>query len=213
MATYERNTGIPRYEQIARDLAERISRGDYREGEKIFGRSTLAGTYQVSPETIRRAIALLHSRGVLAAEAGRGVTITSAANAQKFLDEFRARERLDELQEKVASLFEERRRLDAAIEDTLGEILSYTSKSISTVQNLTDFVIQPGSPLVGKTIGSAQIRMRTGATIIAVAKDGEDIYSPGPDLTLGGGDVLVVVGTGDAKEKMKALVGPGGLEE
>lgn len=206
MATHERGAGTPRYEQIARDLAERISRGDYREGEKIFGRSTLAGTYQVSPETIRRAIALLHSRGVLAAEAGRGVTITSVSNAQKFLDEFRVRERLDELQEKVAALFEQRRKLDTEIEETLGEILSYTSKSISTVQNLTDFVIQPTSALVGQTIGSAQIRMRTGATIIAVAKDGEDIYSPGPDLTLGAGDVLVAVGTGEAKEKLKALV-------
>jgi len=206
MATHERNAGTPRYEQIARDLAERISRGEYREGEKIFGRSTLAGTYQVSPETIRRAIALLHSRGVLAAEAGRGVTITSVSNAQKFLEEFRAREHLTELQEKIASLFEQRRRLDEDIEGTLGEILAYTSKSISTVQNLTELVIQPGSSLVGQTLASAQIRLRTGTTIIAVAKDGEDIYSPGPDVTLGAGDVLVAVGTSEAKDKLKLLV-------
>jgi len=207
MTIHERSAGTPRYEQIARDLAERITRGDYKEGEKVFGRSTLAGTYQVSPETIRRAIALLHSRGVLAAEAGRGVTITSVANAQKFLEEFRAREHLDELQEKIADLFEQRRRLDTEIESTLGEILAYTSKTISTVQNLTELVIQPGSALVGQTLASAQIRMRTGATIIAVAKDGEDIYSPGPDLVLGSGDVLVAVGTNEAKEKLKALVG------
>ncbi len=206
MATHERSAGTPRYEQIARDLAERISRGEYREGEKIFGRSTLAGTYQVSPETIRRAIALLHSRGVLAAEAGRGVTITSVSNAQKFLEEFRAREHLTELQEKIASLFEQRRRLDEEIEGTLGEILAYTSKSISTVQNLTELVIQPGSSLVGQTLASAQIRLRTGTTIIAVAKDGEDIYSPGPDVTLGAGDVLVAVGTSEAKDKLKLLV-------
>lgn len=206
MATHERNAGTPRYEQIARDLAERISRGEYREGEKIFGRSTLAGTYQVSPETIRRAIALLHSRGVLAAEAGRGVTITSVSNAQKFLEEFRAREHLTELQEKIASLFEQRRRLDEEIEGTLGEILAYTSKSISTVQNLTELVIQPGSSLVGQSLASAQIRLRTGTTIIAVAKDGEDIYSPGPDVTLGAGDVLVAVGTNEAKDKLKLLV-------
>ncbi|MHB9144628.1 MAG: TrkA C-terminal domain-containing protein [Symbiobacteriia bacterium] len=206
MATHERGAGTPRYEQIARDLADRISRGDYREGEKIFGRSTLAGTYQVSPETIRRAIALLHSRGVLAAEAGRGVTITSVSNAQKFLEEFHVRERLDELQEKVASLFDQRRKLDTEIEETLREVLTHTSKSISAVQNLTDFVIQPASALVGRTIGAAQIRMRTGATIIAVAKDGEDIYSPGPDLALAAGDVLVAVGTTEAKEKLKSLV-------
>ncbi|MGE5590922.1 MAG: TrkA C-terminal domain-containing protein [Bacillota bacterium] len=206
MATHERNPGTPRYEQIARDLAERISRGEYREGEKIFGRSTLAGTYQVSPETIRRAIALLHSRGVLAAEAGRGVTITSVTNAQKFLEEFRAREHLTELQEKIAALFEQRRHLDEEIEGTLGEILAYTSKSISTVQNLTELVIQPGSPLVGQTLASSQIRLRTGTTIIAVAKDGEDIYSPGPDVPLEAGDVLVAVGTNEAKEKLKALV-------
>lgn len=207
MATHERSAGTPRYEQIARDLAERISRGDYKEGEKVFGRSTLAGTYQVSPETIRRAIALLHSRGVLAAEAGRGVTIISVSNAQKFLEEFRAKERLTELQDKINELFEQRRHLDAEIESTLSEILAYTSKSISTVQNLTELVIQPGSALVGQTLASAQIRMRTGTTIIAVGKDGEDVYSPGPDLVLASGDVLVAVGTNEAKEKLKTLVG------
>ena len=55
----------PRYEKIALDIANAIYKGQYEEGEKIYGRSTLAGTYNVSPETIRRAIKILEDVGVV----------------------------------------------------------------------------------------------------------------------------------------------------
>lgn len=49
----------PRYVKIAMAVAERIYRGEFAIGEKVRGRSTLAGQYGVSPETIRRATSLL----------------------------------------------------------------------------------------------------------------------------------------------------------
>ena len=56
-------TEIPRYEQIAVDIASKVANGEYKIGAKLYGRSTLGGQYNVSPETIRRAMALLQKRG------------------------------------------------------------------------------------------------------------------------------------------------------
>ena len=50
---------LPVYQTIALDLARRIINQEFSVGEKISGRTLLAGQYSVSPETIRKAIFLL----------------------------------------------------------------------------------------------------------------------------------------------------------
>ena len=72
---YRDITDIPRYEQIAVDLATKIAQNEYKVGTKLYGRSTLAGQYNVSPETIRRAVALLQSIGIVEVVAGRGIMV------------------------------------------------------------------------------------------------------------------------------------------
>ena len=69
----DRKTGAPVYQQIAIDLATKISNGKFRPGERISGRSTMAGHYNVSPETIRRAVSILEDAGVVAARPRRGL--------------------------------------------------------------------------------------------------------------------------------------------
>ncbi|MDF2533128.1 MAG: transcriptional regulator, GntR family, partial [Clostridia bacterium] len=54
----------PIYKKIAIDIANKIVKGDIKEKDKISGRSVLASMYNVSPETIRRAVALLHESEV-----------------------------------------------------------------------------------------------------------------------------------------------------
>ncbi|WZU02851.1 hypothetical protein MGH68_08340 [Erysipelothrix sp. D19-032] len=39
----------PRYQQIAMDIAARIARNDFEEGQRISGRSVLSSEYAVSP--------------------------------------------------------------------------------------------------------------------------------------------------------------------
>ena len=56
----EKMAATSQYLHIARDLAARIAKGEFPEGGKLFGRSMLASEYGVSPETIRRALRLLH---------------------------------------------------------------------------------------------------------------------------------------------------------
>jgi transcriptional regulator, GntR family len=56
----KRKTGnIPKYEQIATDIAYQIVEGTYKEGEKIYARSSIGSRYNVSSETARRAVCVL----------------------------------------------------------------------------------------------------------------------------------------------------------
>ena len=76
------------YKQIALDIAQGIVAGRYPPGVKLRGRSTLAGQYNVSPETIRRATALLEKSEVLEVVPGAGIFIKSEKQAQEFVNRF-----------------------------------------------------------------------------------------------------------------------------
>jgi len=51
------------------------------------------------------------------------------------------------------------------------------------------------SPFAEKTLGATQLRSRTGASIVAIVREGDVLPSPGPAENLQPGDVLIVVGT------------------
>ena len=65
--------GMPRYQQIALDIATQIVKQQYKVGDRIYARSSLASKYHVSPETARRAICLLADMDIVEAEKGSGV--------------------------------------------------------------------------------------------------------------------------------------------
>lgn len=66
--------------------------------------------------------------------------------------------------------------------------------------------IAPASGVVGRTIGEAAIRSRTGVSIVAVVRDGQTIPSPPPGHTFEIGDIAVAVGTPDGIGQVRALL-------
>ena len=54
--------------------------------------------------------------------------------------------------------------------------------------------LPPDSPLVGKTLAATGLRTQTGALVLAVGRDGDEMATPGPHFRLAADDVLVVVG-------------------
>ncbi len=61
----------------------------------------------------------------------------------------------------------------------------------ATVDNVQ---IQPEHPAQGRSLQELDIRRNTGATVIAVVRQGEAITNPGPDLRLETDDILVLLG-------------------
>lgn len=70
-------------------------------------------------------------------------------------------------------------------------------------------VLGPDSPYVGRTLADAQIRSRTGASVVAVARHGEVIASPEPSTRFMAGDKVVVVGTDQGVAAVARLLADG----
>ena len=67
-----------KYESVAISIADQVAKGIYVINERLRGRSTLASLYKVSPETIRRAMALLEAHGVVKVTQGSGIRVLYA---------------------------------------------------------------------------------------------------------------------------------------
>ena len=54
--------------------------------------------------------------------------------------------------------------------------------------------IEPDSSAAGKTLRYLDIRKNSGASVIAIARNGEAITNPAPDIILQGDDIVVLIG-------------------
>ncbi len=66
----------------------------------------------------------------------------------------------------------------------------------------------PGSPVIEKTLGEIGLRGKSGASVIAVLRDGETVLSPGAKYSLGEGDTVVLLGTPENLDRARAIFTP-----
>jgi K+/H+ antiporter YhaU regulatory subunit KhtT len=205
MADSNHQSHFARYINIAVDIATRIARGEYREGQRIFGRSSLAGRYNVSPETIRRALAILEERQIVELLPGIGVTVCSKPNAEGYLAEYGQRQILSDIQHRLHQYLDERSRLDNEIVRLTDELLDYTFKMATRLQRIQELRVEADSPMVGKSLGDVQFRTRTGGTVLSVQRHTKEIVAPEADTIIQAGDVLTVIAPPEAIEQTQGL--------
>jgi K+/H+ antiporter YhaU regulatory subunit KhtT len=213
MAMKRETGGRARYEEIAQDLAKRIVQDDLAVGSRILGRSSLAGTYQVSPETIRRAVAILHERGALQAVVGSGVRVISKVAASEYLDSLTTRTSLEEGARELLTLIKSRRDLDDKIEAALERILSQATGALAS-RHVEEIPVKIGAWAVGRALNEIRLRNRTGATAVVVTRGETDYFSPSPDMVLEVGDIITVLGSDKTRNyARKLLATPTGPED
>lgn len=197
----------PIYQQIAIDVARRIVSGEFAVGTRIFGRSTLAGEYNVSPETVRRAVILLQDMNVVSVSQGSGIMVKSQEEAYKFIDRFKDIESIASLKVDLTKLNNDKMEIEKKIGITLSKILDYSDRlrNISPYNPL-EVEIGKESNLVGKTVSEVKFWQNTGGTIIAIRREKDIILSPGPYAELRAGDVLVVVGDEGVLDRINMFV-------
>jgi TrkA domain protein len=69
--------------------------------------------------------------------------------------------------------------------------------------------IDPNARYVGRTIGDARIRTRTGVSVVAVLRGGDPYPAPGPEFRMDADDVLVVVGTSEGIAGVREILRSG----
>lgn len=199
----ENKSNEPIYKQIALDIAGRIYNGDMKDGDKVPGRSALASNYNVSPETVRKAIKILEDMKVVHSMKGSGVIVKSKDKAYDFINRFHSIESITTLKHDIDGLIEKKLEIEKDITELIGKIVDYSNR-LRYTNPLTpiEYEIPDTSEIIGKSIGESNFWQNTGATIVAIRREGELCISPGPYFVFEKGDVLLVVG----EEKIIAAI-------
>lgn len=210
-------THIPRYTSIAIDIAHNILNDTYIVGEKITGRSTLSSKYSVSPETIRKSIALLKEMDVVDVNEKSGIVIKSKDMAYMFIEKYNTQININLLHKKILDLQKQKNELELQIDTHLNTILEYTLKyertlTLNTPKDLSDSIdtikLTLGNDdfVVGKSISETQFFKYTHATIVSITKHNERIISPGPFYIFQPEDILNIVCEEDQLEVARHFI-------
>jgi CPA2 family monovalent cation:H+ antiporter-2 len=81
-------------------------------------------------------------------------------------------------------------------------------RRISRTLDIEWCTLSPESSIAGQTIGAAQIRSRTGASIVALVRDQQMHPNPDPDHRLESGDALAMLGTLEQRHALRQLLEP-----
>ena len=174
-----KRNSTPIYMQVAVDVAARISREDIKKQAKISGRSTLAGEYNVSPETIRKAMRLLSDMDIVEVKHGNGIYVASVDRALEFIERYRIRSSVNELKDELIDLMQKREAIEDKMNETMNAIIDYTSR-FNHSEHITvyEYSIDMASEVIGKSIQELDFWTNTGATIVGIKRDGNILLSP-----------------------------------
>lgn len=197
----------PVYQQIAIDIANKIISGDFQIGTKLHGRSSLAGYYNVSPETIRRAVILLSDMNIVEVAKGSGIIVKSIDNSLKFIDKFRDIESISSLKKEISDLIAEKQEKENKLEILINNLIDYSNRFKNSNPFIPfEFEINKNSKLLGKTISEIKFWQNTGGTIIGIRRNNNLILSPGPYATFNAGDIFIVIGDENTYERIKKFL-------
>lgn len=205
----ERKATSSVYRKIAIDIAENIVNGKYTEGQKLFGRSVLASHYQVSPETIRKAVYLLKDVGIVDSKKGSSIEVESVAEAKKFLERQQRIEDITKVKNEVKQWAQNQAKETAEIIEKVQFIVD-TAERLKNVSPFTPYEIKitKESLVINKTTKELQFWENTGGTIAAIRRGETLIVSPGPYATFNEDDIFYIIGDAQAyAASMKLIFG------
>lgn len=198
----------PRYLSVAVDIARRISAGEFKEGQLLSGNSLLASQYEVSPETIRRALGLLSEVEVVAVRPQSGTRVTSVENADNYIAYFEKDVEVRKTYEQLCDIIHQYETLNKKMMKTIDSFVDRRMSMISVNAPLPNYkiAIPEDSKVSGKSIGDLKFWEVTGCTIVAIERDGGAIISPGPYETIKAGDNVLVVGSPSSVQRAARMV-------
>ena len=202
-----KQTKTPNYIKIAVDIAHRIINNEFLEGSKITGRTTLVSIYNVSPETIRRSLALLKDMNVVTINEKSGIIINNKTYAKEFLNKFKTKSDFTHLNSDTFDLIKKRKDIDNKLEKNINAIIEFATQ-LRNVGSIIPFesIVEENSIAVDKSIGELDFWHNTKATIIAVKRDGDLFLSPGPYFKIHSQDIVVYVGEDSVLETVKNYI-------
>ncbi|HEL0247012.1 TPA: GntR family transcriptional regulator [Streptococcus equi subsp. zooepidemicus] len=206
MTSNKREITNSKYQKIAISVAERIANGEYEVGEKLKSRTTIASTFNVSPETARKGLNILADLKILTLKHGSGAIVLSKEKAIDFLNQYESTHSIAVIKENIRHNIREQEKAMEHLTVLVNEFLMQ-SQSISKQYPMAPYEIicSQDSEHFGQSIGDLNIWHQTGATIVAIEHDGQFTISPGPYAVIEKGDHIYFVGNEDVISRMKTF--------
>lgn len=184
---------MPRYVKIAHDVTNRILNGEFQEGDILKGRSVLAASYNVSPETIRKALNILQDKKIVEIKHGVGVFVDSIMNAKQYRDSWDSEVNIDNDYKGLIKILGDVQSLHDELEESINQLMDNFRYQTDETIAFQKMVITSDCWLIGKTIGDVYFYNYTEATVVAVKSNGQTITSPGPDYEFKVNDEIIFV--------------------
>ena len=200
---------IPKYQQIAIDLAFKIVKQQYKVGEKIYARSSIASQYGVSSETARRAICVLADLDIVDSAKGSGVVIKSYEKAVQFVKQYQEVHTINDLKKEIMNDINRQKKEVEILYAHLSELIDKTDR-FRAINPFVPFELEitEATPYLNQSIADINFWHNTSATIIGIKRGDRLLMSPGPYATLSNGDIYYFVGDEDALEKVRLFLYP-----
>ena len=186
---------VPRYQQIAVELAQRIVDKRYHEGEKLHARSTLSSNFNVSPETARKAINVLVDLGIMEVRHGSGAYVASREKAQAFLAQYHDVSSIQEIKQDILQSVERQQQELENFSALLDTLVNHTKRTKQTAPFLPyEIKLDKNARHLNESIGELNIWQETGATVVALQHDDRLLLSPVPYAKFEVGETVFFVG-------------------
>ena len=200
-------SAFPMYHSIALDIAQRIVNNEFPVGARISGRTLLASHYNVSSETIRKAIALLKDANIVSVSQGKEVVVLSIEEAYPFITHHKSMQSVYSLKQELEALLTQKLVIDKRLQEIFSEIVGYSDRLKNlNPYNPIEIKVPFDSHLVGRSVADIKFWQSTGATIVAIRRDRKIDISPGPDAIIEPDDRLIIVGKSNILQKATQFV-------
>lgn len=200
-------SAFPMYHSIALDIAQRIVNNEFPVGSRISGRTLLASHYNVSSETIRKAIALLKDANIVSVSQGKEVVVLSIEEAYPFITHHKSMQSVYSLKQELEALLTQKLVIDKRLQEIFSEIVGYSDRLKNlNPYNPIEIKVPFGSHLVGRSVADIKFWQSTGATIVAIRRDRKIDISPGPAAIIEPDDRLIIVGKSNILQKATQFV-------
>ena len=209
MSKKRADNGIPKYQQIATDIAYKIVNGIYQEGQKIYARSAIGSQYSVSSETARRAMCSLADWYVVTIEKNSGVLIKSMDNAKNFLQQQEKTRSIHNLKRNILDSVKRQQQEIEVLYDYLTEMIDQIERYRSTNPFIPyEMVVTEETPYLDRTVGEVDFWQETFATVIAIRRNGVLMMSPGPKAVFRKNDIIYYTGDEDCPDRVRKFMYP-----
>lgn len=100
-----------------------------------------------------------------------------------------------------------RRIAQLVIRPTMVEFVETVATSHGTDITMEEITVNEGSPLAGVDLRQAPIRQKLNVIVVAIRRDGDLLYNPGPDEEVRAGDRLIAIGKTQQLKDLGELCG------